>query len=89
MTKLRTRAGLFVYTESPDPAVTAGRQVTGVLAPSPDPPGMFTVAKATGSTLTLTLSGSQTRYYFNVVTRKFTIEYTPVHLFQGNYPGIR
>lgn len=67
-----TRAGLFVYTESPDPAVTAGRRVVGVLAPAADPRGSFTVAKARGNTLTLTLSGSRVPYYFNVATRVFT-----------------
>ncbi|HEV3380082.1 MAG TPA: hypothetical protein VG142_03800 [Trebonia sp.] len=65
-------AGLFVYTEPADPAATAGRRVSGILEPSPDPPGTFTVAKATGTTLTLALSGSRTLYYFDVLTRKFT-----------------
>lgn len=67
-----TRAGLFVYTEPANPAAASGQVVTGVLAPSPDPSGEFTVAKAAGSTLTLTLSGSRTRYYFDLVTRTFT-----------------
>jgi hypothetical protein len=67
-----TKAGLFVYTESSNPAAASGQRVTGVLVPSPDPAGTFTVTKATGSTLTLTLSGSGTRYTFNVETRKFT-----------------
>ncbi|MGH3167449.1 MAG: hypothetical protein ACRDN0_16360, partial [Trebonia sp.] len=67
-----TRAGLFVYTEPADPAAASGRQVTGILAPSPDPSGTFTVTKAAGGTLTLALSGSSGPYYFNVATRKFT-----------------
>lgn len=66
------KAGLFVYTESRNPAVSAGRVVAGVLAPSPDPPGQFTVARAAGDRLTLTLSGTRQRYYFDVLTRQFT-----------------
>lgn len=66
------RAGLFVYTESTDPGTTAGRRTAGVFAPSPDPGGTFTVAKAAGGTLTLTLTGSRKRYFFDVATRTFT-----------------
>jgi hypothetical protein len=66
------KAGLFVYTESADPSATSGRRVTGILAPSPDPAGTFTVTKASGGTLTLTLSGSGATYYFDVATGKFT-----------------
>jgi hypothetical protein len=65
------KAGLFVYTEPADPAATSGRQVTGVVAPSPDPAGMFTVTRVSDGTLTLALSGSAAPYYFDVATGTF------------------
>jgi hypothetical protein len=67
-----TVAGLFVYTRSPDPASSAAPKVTGVRVPGPRPSGEFTVRKATGGVLTLTLSGSGQKYFFNVATLRFT-----------------
>lgn len=66
------RAGLFVYTRSPDPASAAAPRITGVRAPSPDPRGQFTVRTVHGDVLTLSLSGSPRRYHFNVVTLRFS-----------------
>jgi hypothetical protein len=66
------QAGLFVYTETSDPAAPAAPRIIGVRAPSPDPAGTFTVTSATGSLLTLTLSGSGAVYSFDVATLRFT-----------------
>lgn len=66
-----TEAGLFVYTQSPDPAASSAQRVLGVLRPAPDPAGMFTVEKVAGDMLTLSLSGSRKAYYFDVATLRF------------------
>lgn len=65
-------AGLFVYTRSPDPASSDAPRVVGVRVPSPARRGLFTVRAVSGRMLTLSLSGSRTPYYFNVVTLRFT-----------------
>lgn len=65
------RAGLFVYTRSPDPASAEQPKITGIRTPLPDPRGTFTVRKASGAWLTLSLSGSAKPFYFNVVTLRF------------------
>lgn len=67
-----TRAGLFVYTRSPDPGSAAGAEVTGIRTPSPDPAGLFTVQGARGDALTLSLPGSRALYRFDVVSLRFT-----------------
>ena len=66
------RAGLFVYTRSPDPASAAAPEITGVRAPSPDPAGMFTIRRARDGVLTLSLPGSRAPYRFTVATLRFS-----------------
>jgi hypothetical protein len=78
------RAGLYVYTRSPDPASSSGPKVVGVITPAGDPAGTFTIEKASAGVLTLALSASgpddsdasgngpaQRQYTFDVTTLKF------------------
>ena len=64
-------AGLFVDTESTDPASPASPRVIGIITPSPDPSGKFTIQTISGGILTLALSGSSQLYHFNVATLQF------------------
>lgn len=66
------RAGVFVYSRSQDPASGAAPRVTGVRAPSSGPDGRFTVRRASGDVLTLSVPGPGRAYRFNVVTLRFS-----------------
>jgi hypothetical protein len=52
--------------------VPAGSEVTGIRVPSPDPAGTFTVRRARGTALILSLSGSRRTYRFDVVSLRFS-----------------
>lgn len=68
-----TRAAVFVYTRSANPASLAAPDVRGVIAPAAGPAGKFTITKVTGNILTLTADGSgKGTYHFDKISLRFT-----------------
>lgn len=66
------RAGVFVYSRSTDPASGEAPRIAGIRVPSSGPHGRFTVRRASGDLLTLSVPGSSRAYRFNAVSLRFS-----------------
>lgn len=64
-------AAIFVSTGPTDPNSAVPRTIVGIFKPGQDLRGQFTITSVHGTTITLSLSGSSTVYYFDTSTVRY------------------